>query len=232
MALPDQGKDAGYRLSWAGVSGDWPLWVLFAALVVLVIWAYPRLPDPMPSHWNVHGQVDDYMAKATATFLFLTLIAGIYVGMLFLPLIDPRRENYAKFAGAYTWFRRVLVVFLMGVYLLTILYALGLEMDVGRFVQAGMSLLFLLLGNFLGQVRHNYFVGVRTPWTLADEEVWAKTHRLTGKLFVLAGILGLATVFGVSRPVAFGVTVGGILIASLVGTIYSYWLFSAKTRPR
>jgi uncharacterized membrane protein len=100
----------------------------------------------------------------------------------------------------------------------------------GRFVQAVVCLLIILLGNFLGQVRHNYFVGIRTPWTLADEEVWAKTHRLTGSLFVLAGVLGLATFYGVPRAVAAGVTIGGMLAAALAGIIYSYCLFTAKRR--
>lgn len=229
MALSDQ-DNVGYRLSWGNVLRDWPLWALLAALFALAIWAYPRLPDPMPSHWNVQGQVDDYIDKPLGAFLFPTLITAIYLGMLLLPLVDPGRKNYAKFAGAYTWFRWVLVIFLSAVYLVTILYALGVPVDVGRFVQAGISLLVILLGNFLGQVRHNYFVGVRTPWTLADEEVWAKTHRLTGRLFVLAGVLGLATVYGVPRAVAAVVTIGGILAAALAGMVYSYRLFAAKRR--
>lgn len=184
----------------------------------------------MPSHWNVQGQVDDYIDKTLGAFLFPTLITAIYLGMLLLPLVDPGRKNYVKFAGAYTWFRWVLVLFLSAIYPVTVLYVLGVPVDVGRFVQAGISLLVIFLGNFLGQVRHNYFVGVRTPWTLADEEVWAKTHRLTGRLFVLAGVLGLATVYGVPRAVAAAVTIGRILAAALAGMVYSYRLFAAKRR--
>jgi len=218
----------GYRVSWETARRDWPLWALLVALLAFAVWAYPQLPELMPSHWNLRGEVDDYVGKAWGAFFFPALIAGIYLGMLLLPLADPRRNNYGRFTGVYTWFRWLLVLFFSAVYLVTILYALGFPMDVGRVIQVGISLLFLLLGNFLGQVRHNYFVGVRTPWTLADEEVWAKTHRFTGRLFVLAGLAGLVTVFGAPRSLAFAVTVGGILAAALAGTIYSYLLFAAK----
>ena len=224
------GDASDYRLSWPVLRRDLPIWALLLGVLALTWRLYPALPDPMPSHWNIQGQVDGYMSKTAFTVFMPLLNVGIYIFMLVLPLIDPRRRNYTKFAGAYTWVRWAVVIFLAGLQILSILFALGAPVDIGRTVQAGVAVLFILIGNFMSQVRHNYFMGIRTPWTLADEEVWTKTHRLGGRLFVAAGFLGLLTVFWVPRGIAFAVTIGGVLIACLGSVVYSYLLFAAKQR--
>lgn len=211
------------------LASDWPLLLLILGSLALGAAVYPQLPEQVASHWNFKGEVDGYSSRFWGAFGIPLMTAGIYVLMLALPSIDPRRENYIKFAGVYRLFKAVMVVFMTGLYLIVILNALGYPVPVDRAVMSGVSLLFVVLGNFMGQVRHNYFVGIKTPWTLADEQVWQKTHRLGGRLWVAAGLVGLvASLIG-------GATGGVILFAALavatvIPIVYSYLEFRRPAR--
>ncbi|HHV63206.1 MAG TPA: DUF1648 domain-containing protein [Firmicutes bacterium] len=185
-------RENGYGLKWETLRQDWPLWVWMAGLLVAGLFLYPILPERVPSHWNIRGEVDAYSSRAFGAFFAPLLNIGLYLLMLVLPLVDPRRENYARFAGAYRLLRWGIVLFGSGLYLVTILSALGYRVNVALGVKALVAILFILIGNFMGQLRHNYFVGIKTPWTLANEEVWRRTHRMAGPLWVVAGFLELA----------------------------------------
>ncbi|MDD4238212.1 MAG: SdpI family protein [Desulfotomaculaceae bacterium] len=203
---------------------EWPLWLLIVAALVLGVVVYPQLPEQVASHWNYRGEVDGYSSRCWGAFGIPLLTAGIYLGMLLVPLIDPRRQNYEKFAGAYRVIKAVLVIFMTGIHLIVILSALGFQVPVDKAVMTGMSLLILIIGNYMGQFRHNYFVGIKTPWTLASEEVWQKTHRLGGRLWVAAGILGLAgTLLG--GPAGGLVLALALALAVIVPFVYSYLEF-------
>ncbi len=178
----------------------------------------------MPSHWNLHGQVDAYGSRVWAALGVPLVAAALYVLMLLTPLVDPRRENYARFAGAYRLVRLSLVAFLVGVHAIVLSAGLGRPVNVALAVQVGVSLLLVLIGNVMGQLRHNYFVGIRTPWTLASEGVWTKTHRAAGRLWVAAGLIGLAG--AAAGPVAGIAILLTALGATLVHNfVYSYLLF-------
>jgi uncharacterized membrane protein len=192
------------------ILSELPLILIILGTLAVGALLYNQLPDRVPSHWNFRGEIDAYSNRFWGAFGIPLLNAGIYVMMLVLPLVDPRRENYQKFAGAYRVFRMVFVVFMTGVYLLVIASAFGARIPVDRAMMAGISVLFLVLGNYMGQIRHNYFVGIKTPWTLANEEVWQKTHRLGGRLWVAAGVIGLVASL-------FGGTMGGILLGIALG---------------
>jgi len=206
------------------LSSEWPLLLLIIGSLAAGAALYPHLPERVPSHWNFRGEVDGYSSRFWGAFGIPLMTAGIYVMMLVLPLIDPRRQNYQKFAGVYRLFRAVMVIFMTGLYAVVLLSALGHQIAVDRITMAGISLLFVVLGNFMGQIRHNYFVGIKTPWTLADEQVWQKTHRLGGRLWVAAGLVGLAASL-------IGGAAGGIILAVSLGTatiipvVYSFLVF-------
>ena len=203
---------------------EWPLWLLIVAALVLGAVVYPQLPERVASHWNYRGEVDGYSSRCWGAFGIPLLTAGIYLGMLLLPLIDPRRQNYEKFAGAYRVIKAVLVIFMTGIHLVVVLNALGFKVPVDKVVITGVSLLILVIGNYMGQFRHNYFVGIKTPWTLASEEVWRKTHRLGGRLWVAAGILGLAGAL-LGGPFGGLVLVAALIIAAIFPIVYSYLEF-------
>jgi len=217
-------SDRNYRVGIGTVLADWPALVLWLTVAVAGVIAYPHLPMLVPSHWNVQGQIDAYSSRTWAVAFFPLFTAGIYLLMLFLPLVDPRRANYATFSGSYRVIRLALVALMSGMQGLVLLTALGHPVRIALVVPAAVSLLFIVMGNVIGQIRHNYFVGIRTPWTLASEAVWRRTHRVGGYAFVTAGFLGLV---GLLFPPVARMTVflGGVCGATLFAVAYSYWAF-------
>lgn len=204
-------------------------------LVVLICLAflgglmlYPALPDQIPTHWNIKGEIDDYGSKNFTALGFPLIILGLYLLLTYLPLIDPRKENYVKFATTYNLIKWIIVLFMLVLYGLMLAVAMGYPVKVDLVVRAGVSLLLIFLGNYLGKVRPNYFVGIRTPWTLADEEVWLKTHRFGAKVFVLTGVLGILTI-------PFGITGAyinfGLFMLPITTVVYSYIEYRKKQRP-
>lgn len=213
-----------YRVDWQEARRDWPAWLALLASFVASLMLYPHLPEQVPIHWNLHGEADGFAGKFWGAIGLPLLNVGIYLMLLFLPLVDPKRANYPRFIRFYRGFRVFMAFFFAGLHGVTLYAALGRPIDVGLVVTLGVSLLFVYLGNSLGRIRHNYFVGIRTPWTLANEEVWRRTHRLGGRLFVLAGLLPwLAWPF--SRAAALYALIGGSLVVALVTTVYSAVLF-------
>jgi len=221
----EQKNKTTYRLDWATIRRDWPLWVLMVGLLIIAVWVYPHLPDKVPSHWNIQGEVDGYQSRFWGAFFAPLMAMGLYLLLLFLPIIDPKRDNYLRFTSAYSFMRWSLVIFMAIIYGITILVALGYSINVGLVVKAMVSFLLIIIGNFMGQFRHNYFVGIRTPWTLANEEVWQRTHRLGSRIWVIGGLVCLAmSVFNTVWSAVVFFTV--IMIMTLVPIIYSYIIFN------
>jgi len=191
---------------------------------------YPNLPDQIPSHWNARGEIDQYSSK-TFGVLFVPLLAlGMYLFLSVLPLIDPLHENFAKFGRVYFWIKAAMAVFMVGIYLASLYAAKGVEVSMATGVKVAVSLLFIFLGAVMGKIRKNYFVGIRTPWTLANEEVWDRTHKFGGTVFLIAGCVGL---LGSLLPSDFFfVVIGAILGAVLVVTAYSYVIFVQLRRKQ
>ena len=143
----------------------------------------------------------------------------IYYMMIVLPKIDPRRENYAKHSGAYNMMQSAIIVFFILMHWATLAVPLGYDLNIGRIATIGIGLLFIVLGNYMTRIRHNYFVGIKTPWTLASEEVWRRTHRAGGLVFVVSGILlGISTFL----PQRFSSVWVLFIIIGLVGGLYGY----------
>lgn len=162
---------------------------LVGVAAVLTVLAYGKLPDPVPTHWNVHGEVDGYTAKPLGPFLLPLAMLAMSVMFMVLPRISPRRFEIEGFDGAYGW----IILSVQSMLLLTCglahLSGMGFDVDIGRMLSIAVGLLFMVMGNFMGKVTRNFFLGIRTPWTLSSEEVWLRTHRFAGKVFVLAGFL-------------------------------------------
>lgn len=222
-------KPNSYRLNWATLGRDWPLWILMAGFLGVAFFVYPRLPDQVPSHWNIHGQVDAYSGRFFGAFFEPLLAPALYLLLVLLPLVDPRKENYVRFATAYAFLRWALLIFLYALYVVSLLASLGYAVNTGLFVKAGVAVLFMIIGNFMGQLRHNYFVGIKTPWTLANEEVWRQTHRLGGRIWVLCGLgcLALSPFNGTwSSYLYFAL----LMIMVVVPMVYSYIIFERQKR--
>lgn len=203
-------------------------WSCLGCMGLLAAWAWPRVPERIPVHWNASGEVDSHGGRFMGLLLLPLISAGLYFLLLVVPKLDPGKTNYEGFAKVYTIIRNTLMTFLSVVYTATTMTALGWRVDMARVITMAMGLMFMVLGNYLGKVRPNWFVGVRTPWTLSSKRSWTKTHRLSGWLFLGCGVAAFAT--GVVRPQwSVFVLMGTILPSTLVAVIYSY--FAWRTDP-
>ena len=178
-------------------------------------------PDRMPVHWNVDGQPDRYGSKAEGLLLLPVIALGIYLLFRVLPLIDPKRANYAQFSGAYSVIRLAVLAFLAVIYGVVLLWMRGIEVELRTVLPIALGMLFLILGAALPRIRPNWLVGIRTPWTLTSDVVWTRTHQLGGALFMAIGVFSLLVAV-VSPRVAFYATVGMVLVAVVAVTVLSY----------
>jgi uncharacterized membrane protein len=198
-----------------------PLLVLLAAAWIFAAAVYPRLPGRIPIHWNVHGQPNGWGGRASA-FLFPAVATALALLITFLPRIDPRRAHWSRFADEVGMIVTVLVLFMGWVEVVSLGAALGWRIDVGRAIMAGVGALFAAIGNFLPRIRSNWWLGIRTPWTLENERVWRDTHRVGGRSFVAGGVLAAAAAF---LPEPFSVAGPFVLLAAagVVPVVYSYF---------
>lgn len=203
---------------------DWYLFLLILVMFLSGIALYSRLPDQIPIHWNIEGEVDDYASRFWGVFMLPFTNLLVLLIFTFMPLLDPRKENYPKFSRSYRAIKAITVVFFAVLHFLVLAFALGYELDISRIVVVGAALLFIVMGNYLPKVKHNYFVGVRVPWALASEKAWKKTHRFAGKLFVISGIIIFLSIF-VSEIIRFWLIMICALVTSLASMVYSYLVY-------
>lgn len=204
---------------------EWPFILLLIIPFLVAILVYPHMPDKVPMHWNIQGEVDKYESRGFGTFFIPVFNLFLYIMFIITPYLDPKKNNYKKFKSSYSLIRIVVHFFMVFIYVLTILAALGYSVDIGLWISAGVALLFILIGNVLGRFRHNYFVGIKMPWTLANEEVWRKTHLIGSKLMVAGGVLALIGVILTEGTARFIILMAGIFIPITITTIYSYLYF-------
>jgi len=209
---------------------EWPFLLLLAIPLIAAFLIYPYMPDMVPIHWNTQGEVDNYGSREFGTFFLPLLNIGLYVLFVVLPQLDPKKANYEKFLGSYKLIRYSIHLFIILTFGLTVFASLGYSVDIGLWVSSGVALLFIVMGNIMGRVRHNYFVGFRYPWTLANEEVWRKTHQAGSKAMVLGGVLALIGVVLTEDNIRFAILMAGIFAPVVFTTIYSYLLFKKVTK--
>lgn len=204
-------------------------WLFAVGLIVLAcglsLALYPQMPDRVPIHWNIHGKVDGYGQKAWAVFLMPATMAIMVALFASIPWLSPRKFEVDSFRATYL-FVMVAVVALFGYMHVLMLYAAAYASDVSRPLVGGIFLFMALLGNVLGKVRPNFYIGVRTPWTLASERVWTDTHRLAAWLFVASGLLGFLLVLIGQLVAAFVL----LMAAALVTVLYSLWRYKVLER--
>lgn len=197
---------------------EWMIWsiLLIPALFTAIYWH--ELPAQLPVHWNLRGEVDGYGPK----YLLPLINVGAYILMTLVPLVDPRRRNYTRFARSFFYIRALIVLFLAFLNLLSIYQALGYALPAVRLIMVGIFLLLALLGNYFANIRPNYFVGIRLPWTLEDEAVWRATHRLTARLWFGLGLVGV--LLALLLPLTMLPWMAGVLIFIhvLVPVVYAY----------
>lgn len=190
------------------------------------IYFYPQMPDRMVSHWNARGEVDGHISKFWG--LFLMPIISLVMALLFLliPRIDPLKENIVKFRKYFDAFIVLIMLFLSYLYALTIFWNLGARFNFVYATVFPFSILFYCAGILIGKAKRNWFIGIRTPWTLSSDVVWDKTHKLGGNLFKIAALVVLVgIVFG---KYAIYFLIAPIILATIYVFIYSYFEYQKE----
>ena len=198
----------------------WFALALILLSFLLAIFLYPRMPEQMVSHWNARGEPDDYMSKFWGLFLMPFISLGILVLFMVIPKIDPLRHNIEKFRKYFDWFVLLLLVFLFYIYVLSIVWNLGHVFNMSRALIPALGFLFFYIGVLVEKAKRNWFVGIRTPWTLSSDKVWKKTHKLGGVLFKILGVLMfLGLIF---EKYAFALLITLIIFIAVFLIVYSY----------
>ncbi len=202
--------------------------ISLAALAGILLWN--QLPDPMASHWGVNDQVNGTLSKTWGVFLMPVMALGLFLLFLLLPAIDPLKANIAKFRGSFNLFILFILLFLVYVYGLSLAWNLGLTwIKMSQSLLPAVGLLFILVGLLLRKAKRNFFIGIRTPWTLSSDRVWDETHRLGSVLFIALGILDLFGAF-LGGMLAFALMIIPLTLLALFLVVYSYVLYQKETR--
>jgi len=203
---------------------------IILATVFAGIFLWNRLPDPMASHWNVNDQVDGYMSKFWGVFMMPAMSTGMFLLFLVIPGIDPLKANIAKFRETFNAFILLIFVFMAYIWKLSIAWNLGYtDFKMSTSMLPALGLLFIFIGFMLRKAKRNFFIGIRTPWTLSSDTVWDKTHQLGAVLFMTSGVLALVGgLFG-------GMTAFWFIFVPLIGStifllVYSYVLYQQETK--
>jgi len=202
-------------------------------LIILIsffigVYFYPQMPDEMASHWNIKGEVDDYMLKFWGLFLMPIISLGLFLLFILIPKIDPLKDNIEKFRKYFDAFIVLIIVFLFYIYLLSIFWNLGFRFDMGRLMVPALGILFYYCGILVENAKRNWFIGIRTPWTLSNEKVWEKTHKIGGKLFKIAGLIAFLGIFFPNYSFYFILV--PVLLVAVYTIAYSYSEYQKETK--
>jgi len=182
----------------------------------------------MASHWNANDQVDGYMTKFWGVFLMPLVTLGMFLLFLVVPAIDPLKANIAKFRETFNLFIAFITAFMVYIYALSLRWNLGYtEVGIGKAMLPAMGLLFIIVGVMLRKAQRNFFIGIRTPWTLSSDFVWNKTHQLGAILFMISGVI---TVIGgfIGGNTALWMLLGPLFASTIFLVIYSYILYQKE----
>jgi len=200
------------------------------ASFLLGAYLYSQMPERMASHWGSSGSVNGYMPKLWGLFLMPIISIILFLAFLVIPKIDPLKENIAKFRSYFDLFILLIFGFLFYLYLLTIAWNLGYRFNIIQLMAPAFGLLIYYAGVLIENSKQNWFIGIRTPWTLSSEKVWNKTNRQAGKLFKAAGVI--AVLGAVFPQYAIALILVSVILAAIYPLAYSYLEYQRETKSR
>jgi uncharacterized membrane protein len=207
------------------------MWAIIAVQLIVAVYGFVVLPATVPIHWGANGQVNGYGPKWLGTFLYPLMSAGIYILVRALLAAGPRLGGREATAANLRITKLVIVgvlLLMLIIQLATLAQTLGAGFDLMQIVTLALSLLFIFLGNYMGKIRRNFWVGIRTPWSIANDVVWERTHRVGGWLFVVVGLIGILCSF-VPALYLWGLMVP-LLIVVVFLCFYSYYCYQQQTQ--
>lgn len=195
--------------------------ILLPVIVGMLLWN--KLPEQVPTHWGIDGEVDGWSNKAWAVFGLPCILLGLHWLCFLVSLADPKRDSYTKKMLTLVLWICPVISLLLG----SLIYAkvLGYNLSVNVIMPLLMGLMFIVFGNLMPKMRQSYTMGIKLPWTLENEENWNKTHRFAGKLWVLGGVAAMATAFVGS----FWILLGILILMVVIPTVYSYMLYRKQS---
>jgi uncharacterized membrane protein len=211
---------------------EWLPLLLIIVSFGLGFYFYAHFPASVPSHWGINGEVNGHSSKAFGAFFLPILVTGLYLLFLALPYIDPKKDHYASFDKAYHGIKNIFVAFMFALYIFTGLAGLGYNIAVGSVLPIGVGLLFIGIGYFIKSVKQNWWMGVRTPWTMESPVVWQKTNALMAKLMMVGGLLIALCSLAIPNDYKIGLFVVAIIIIAIVPIVYSYFIYQAEQKDK
>lgn len=203
---------------------DFISFIIILIPIIITIFLYNKLPDQLATHFGTNGEANGFQGKITFLLTNALLLIGVPLLMKASRYMDPKKKNYDKFEPTYDMFRVILTAFLSVMYITVLFYNLGYNVNIQMIILIGIGILFIFLGNYMSRIRFNYTIGIRTPWTLANEEVWRKTHRLAGPIWFIGGVAVIFLAF-IPGSLAFVLLMVVLAIISIIPIVYSFLLF-------
>lgn len=202
--------------------------IIIVGVTITGILLWNQLPEQMASHWNINDQVDGYMSKFWGVYMMPLVTIGMFLIFLIIPNIDPLKANIAEFRGTFNLFIAFIVGFMVYIHALTLRWNLGYtNLGIGKAMLPAMGILFFIIGSMLRKAKRNWFIGIRTPWTLSSDNVWDKTHQLGATLFMISGVLAVIGGF-IGGMVAFWFIMIPVLGTTIFLVVYSYVLYQKE----
>jgi uncharacterized membrane protein len=202
--------------------------LMIALSFVIGAYFYPLMPEMMASHWGENGNVNGYMPRFWGIFMLPIIIAALTSLLVTIPRIDPLRKNILKFKGYYYAFIFMLTAFMTYIYVITLAWNLGYIFDFTILMIPAFSALFYAVGIMMGKAKRNWFIGIRTPWTLSSDRVWDRTHALGSKLFKASAIIALLGLVFRQHMIFFMIV--PLLLSSAIAIVFSYVEYSKQNK--
>ncbi len=206
------------------IKNHWLALLLLAIPFAFIAYYWNQLPAEIPLHWNAKGEVDRTSDSPYAVFTLPVINLLVFATLFLIPVLDPKRMT-AYFKQTMKTVITVIVGLLSTLSIFTTLNMVGVIQEMDNIFQIVLSIFFLIVGNYLGKIRPNYFLGIRTPWTLEHESVWVQTHRMAGVLWVVASLLMLALTLLLPLSYSSNFFLGYIFVLAFVPAIYSFILY-------
>jgi len=195
--------------------------IIIAIAFIAGAYFYPQLPSRIASHWDSAGQVNGYMNKFWGIFLLPIMMLGFFALYFIIPKVDPLKNNIQSFRKYYNILWIAIFIFFLYIFGITLAQNIGYRFNITFAMVPAIAALWFFLGTFFTKLKRNWFLGIRTPWTLSNDIVWNKTHKLGGRLFQIAAIIALAGMFFKDDILIVAIVVPAVAVA-IITVIYSY----------
>lgn len=201
--------------------------IIIAISFGICFYFYPQMSSTIASHWDSNGQVNGYLSKFWGLFLMPIVSLGLFLLFLLIPWMEPLKENFKQFRKYFDMFALIIILFFFYIFLLTVCWNLGGRFNMMLMISPAIGAMFYYAGILIEKSKRNWFIGIRTPWTLSSDKVWEKTHKLGGFLFKMSGVLGILGMFFGSNAIWFLLI--PVLFTSIYTIVFSYFEYRKES---